>query len=87
MIQMHSNQEAVIFGICFCLLVSVILLIYLLYNFIESILIDRIYTIQRKKALRTLNKALRQIRREKADKYSDDLEYLYNLIKEGDNIE
>lgn len=87
MIQMHSNQEAVIFGIGFCLLVSIILLMYLLYNFIESILIDRIYTIQRKKALRALNKALRQIRRENADKYSDELKKLYNLIKEGDNIE
>lgn len=87
MIQMHSHEEALIFGIAFALLVSVVLLAYLFYNFIESLIIDRVYKARRRKASRAIKKALRKIRIEHAEKYTAELEQLYKYIKEGDKIE
>ena len=85
MIQMFSSQEYSFFGMVFFSLIVIVVLTYLLFNFIVSLITDRIYYHYKKKAIKQLRKALRQCRIEHEELYVHDIEMLYNAIKEGES--
>jgi hypothetical protein len=82
--EMFSSQEKWMFAICFCLFIALVLMIYQLYLFIESVITDVIYYHYKTKAIKQLKKVLRQIKIESELSYVEQFEMLYTAIKEGE---
>ena len=84
-IEMFSREETLLFGLIFCFIIVLILMIYFIINFIQSLVTDRIYYHYKHKAIKELKKCLRQIRIEHEQNYVQNFEMLYSAIKKGEN--
>lgn len=84
MIMMHSSEEHLMFGLIVAFIVAIILLTYMLFDFVASLITDRIYYRRKKIATRELKKAIRQIRKENQETYMHDITALYQAIEKGE---
>ena len=80
-IEMFSKEEYMMFGIVFCLFIAVVLMLYLVWNFVQSLITDRIYYYHKHKAIKELKKCLREIHRSEQEDYVPVKKPVYHLRK------